>query len=257
MKNFLLISSLICAALTCCTKNPSVPEKERRLSVESYARTANGNFKVRDFGMYVMDEDQPYRGIINPVHVTYSGTWVFPEIVLETPASVYAFHPYQSTTDFTSINLSLPPQVDYLATSSAVTATMENPSVQIVMEHILCEVRVTVDGSSDLSFRVKDTDAYAKYNLRTNQIFPREQKSSVSSRGSSIFLFPGRSKPLSMTIYYKGKEYSYSAPVQDYESGKIYVHNLSISDTNSLTIQGGIIVSPWVPGTNYDGTLRE
>lgn len=253
----LILASTICAALTGCADKTET-ECDSALNVECYARSTSGsNVLVKEFGMYVMSGDQPYEHVSNPVHVTYNGSaWTFPEIWLNDNASIYAFYPYQSTSDMTFMNLSLHQQTDYLYTPSPIAADKYNNTVHITMDHLLSKIKVRVGGSEAISFKIKDIETTATYNLRTNTL-TAANTGTVESEGSEALIFPAREKTLRMDIIHAGKNYSYTAPSKSYEGGKEYTYNLKISDSKELVIDGEVVVTPWKSGGEYDGTVRE
>lgn len=253
----ILIPSIICAALAGCTENAPQAADENSLKVECYARsTSGGNVIVKDFGMYVMNGSSSYEGVNNPVHVTYGTSWQYPEIWLDREATIYAFYPYQSTSDITNIPLSLSPQTDYLATTSAILASRSNPSIHIILDHLLAKIQIRIDGSKDLTYTITNIETSGTYNLSGNNLSV-STPGTVTSSGSEALIFPAREKSLSMSISYNGKSYNYVAPSKTYESGKEYTYNLKINDSKELVIVGEVEVNPWQVGGNYEGTVRE
>lgn len=253
----LILASTICAAFTGCADKTET-ECDSTLQVECYARTTSGsNIPVKEFAMYVLSGNQPYEGVSNPVHVTMSGSnWSFQEILINEQASIYAFYPYQSTSDMTTMELSLQHQTDYLSTSTPIVADKYNNRVNITMEHLLAKIKVRIEGSEDLAYSIPDIETIASYNLTTNTITPAST-GTVSSKGNEALIFPASDKALRMNINHAGKNYIYPAPSKSYEGGKEYTYNLKISDSKELVIDGEVQVTPWKSGGEYDGTVRE
>ena len=103
---------------------------------------------VKDFGMVLLDDTGGgYAGAVNPLHVTYGEGWIFPEVTLtETPCRLFAFSPFAAIPG-KELPLSLVPQTDYLA-SGEIRLDWQNRSADIGMEHLLCLLEFTIEGSS-------------------------------------------------------------------------------------------------------------
>lgn len=250
---------LLSAAFASCTsESTETPEQPESLSVECYSRSADNNTKslVKDFAMYVFSGSGNYEGVSNPVHVTYSDKWDFPSITLREPAQIHAFYPYTDNMDYTAIPLSLTPQTDYLTSVGAVTADKTNPSISIVMEHILSKINVTINSSANCKVTLSSVPATASYNLRSNNLLTKAE-SDVTSSTSSVLMFPtAEERQIGMKISYEGKTYSYRANPKVYESGKSYTYTLKINDDKELAIIGDVIITDWKAGGNYEGTVQ-
>lgn len=250
-----IITAFIGAALASCTNDS--PEHNEALQVECYSRSANEKKVVEDFGMYVLTSSgTAYPGVSNPVHVTYQSGWNFPSIRLNEDAKIYSFSPYTETTDCTSLNININNQTDYLACSGASTANKTNPSVSITMEHVLCKINVTIDGSSSCQVKLLNIPISATYNLKTNKLtFGGSGDLTISS--SSVLICPASSQVLKMVINYNGKQYDYTESAKPYEAGKEYGINLTISDSKELVINGDVTITDWEQAGNYEGTVNE
>ncbi len=110
---------------------------------------------VKDFGMVLLDDTGGgYAGAVNPLHVTYGEGWIFPEVTLtETPCRLFAFSPFAAIPG-KELPLSLVPQTDYLA-SGEIRLDWQNRSADIGMEHLLCLLEFTIEGSSACTLSVE------------------------------------------------------------------------------------------------------
>lgn len=257
MRKYIFPLILSAALISCTSENTETPDQAESLSVECYSRSAdNTKSLVKDFGMYVFSASGNYEGVANPVHVTYSNKWDFPAITLREQAQIYAFYPYTDNMDCTAIPLSLTPQTDYLTSAGAITADKTNPSISIVMEHILSKISVTINSSSNCKVTLTDIPSTASYNLRSNNLLTKA-KSDVTSSTSSVLMFPtAEERQIGMKISYEGKTYSYRANPKVYESGKSYTYTLKINDDKELAIIGDVIITDWKAGGNYEGTVQ-
>ena len=95
-----------------------------------------------------------YAGAVNPLHVTYGEGWIFPEVTLtETPCRLFAFSPFAAIPG-KELPLSLVPQTDYLA-SGEIRLDWQNRSADVGMEHLLCLLEFTIEGSSACTLSVE------------------------------------------------------------------------------------------------------
>lgn len=256
MRKSLIITLILGTALMSCTKE-SPEQLNESLQVECYSRSASEKKAVEDFGMYVFAADgTSYSGVRNPVHVTYQSGWNFPPIRLNEDAKIYSFSPYTETTDCTSLNININNQTDYLACSGASTANKTNPSVSITMEHVLCKINVTIDGSSSCQVKLLNIPITATYNLKTNKLTV-SGSGDLATSSSSVLICPASSQVLKMQVDFNGKQYEYSEPAKSYEAGKEYNFNLSISDSKELVIKGDVTITDWEQAGDYDGTVNE
>lgn len=256
MRKSLIITLILGAALMSCTKE-SPEQLNESLQVECYSRSASEKKVVEDFGMYVFSADgTPYPGVSNPVHVTYQSGWNFPPIRLNEDAKIYSFSPYTETTDCTSLNININNQTDYLACSGASTANKTKPSVSITMEHVLCKINVTIDGSSSCQVKLLNIPLTATYNLKTNKLTVGGS-GDLTTSSSSVLICPASSQVLKMVITYNGKQYDYTESAKPYAAGKEYGINLTISDSKELVINGDVTITDWEQAGNYEGTVNE
>ena len=186
---------LSAALISCTSENTETPDQAESLSVECYSRSGDSNTKslVKDFAMYVFSGSGNYEGVSNPVHVTYSDKWDFPSITLREPAQIHAFYPYTDNMDYTAIPLSLTPQTDYLTSVGAVTADKTNPSISIVMEHILSKINVTINSSANCKVNSFFGSGNRLYNLRSNNLLTKAEVD-VTSSTSSVLMFPTKER---------------------------------------------------------------
>lgn len=257
-KLFYLFITFISTALSSCTDNDSLHDKNELLSVECYTRTSeNEKNIVHDFSMYIFSNNfNGYPGVINPTHVTYSHGWDFPPISLSDEiANIYCFYPYTGEADCKSLELELIDQTNYLA-SNVVTANNKNPKVSIVMKHILSKISVRIDGSNQCKVDLLSIPTKGTYNLQTDEITPGEQ-SDLTTNSSDIYIFPCKEKQLKMNITYNGKEYDYIEIASDYEAGKEYTFNLTINNNKDLVIEGDVIITDWQPAGDFEGSVNE
>ena len=120
---------------------------------------------VKDFGMVLLDDTGGgYAGAVNPLHVTYGEGWIFPEVTLtETPCRLFAFSPFAAIPG-KELPLSLVPQTDYLA-SGEIRLDWQNRSADIGMEHLLCLLEFTIEGSSACTLSVEGVPTGGTYDL--------------------------------------------------------------------------------------------
>ena len=120
---------------------------------------------VKDFGMVLLDDTGGgYAGAVNPLHVTYGEGWIFPEVTLtETPCRLFAFSPFAAIPG-KELPLSLVPQTDYLA-SGEIRLDWQNRSADIAMEHLLCLLEFTIEGSSACTLSVEGVPTGGTYDL--------------------------------------------------------------------------------------------
>ena len=88
-----------------------------------------------------------YAGAVNPLHVTYGEGWIFPEVTLtETPCRLFAFSPFAA---IPGKELPLTPgPPDRLPGIREIRLDWQNRSADIGMEHLLCLLEFTIEGSS-------------------------------------------------------------------------------------------------------------
>lgn len=256
MKKLFYIS-VLCYVFIACQKDKPM-DNSKSLDIECYSRSnTEEKVKVTDFSMYVYGNDGlTYNNVSNPIHVTYSDGWVFPEVKISEAAGIYAISPFIETTDCSNISLFLNPQTDYLATNGVVSATVDTPSVSFTLEHILSKVNVIIDGSSDCSVSIKKLPISASYNLKTNSLVPGTTQGIINSNTSSVMFFPCTAS-IDMIITYNSHSYQYTAISNTYLRGKEYTYNLTIDDTQELSISGDIEVTDWINGGDYEGTVQE
>lgn len=259
MKRIIFFSALFSTALYSCTDNDSLHKQNESLSVECYTRTSeNKKDIVQDFGMYVYTSTlTDYSGVSNPVHVTYSGSWNFPQISLsEEIAQIYCFHPYTSMSNCKSLSLELLSQTDYLASSNVVTADKDNTSVNIVMKHILSKINVMIEGSNLCTVKLLSIPTVAQYDLVSDKMTLGDV-SEFDTKSSSFYIFPSEKQQLKMNITYNGKEYEYTEVASNYESGKEYTFSLRINDDKELVIDGDVTITDWKEANHFEGSVNE
>ena len=255
-KNLLLLF-FICAALIGCTDDSDRTDKESRLSVECYSNKSEyaPEAFVRDFGMYITGYDFSYGSVSNPIHVTWNGgNWSFPTLTLSDKIiTIAAFYPYDANSVITSVPMQLSRQVDYLA-SASYTASNENPRVSFTMDHLLTCIKVSVDSSSDVTLTAQNVPMEASYNMSTHTTSLYSSTGSLTGN-SELLLFPER-RSISLKVTFGGKEYQYVTPRLDFERGKKYAFSLTVDRTENLQLVGDVLVTPWAPGGNYDGVVK-
>lgn len=259
MKRIIFFSALFSTALYSCTDNDSLHTQNESLSVECYTRTSeNKKDIVQDFGMYVYTSTlTDYSGVSNPVHVTYSGSWNFPQISLsEEIAQIYCFYPYTSMSNCKSLSLELLSQTDYLASSNVVTADKDNTSVNIVMKHILSKINVMIEGSNLCTVKLLSIPTVAQYDLVSDKMTLGDV-SEFDTKSSSFYIFPSEKQQLKMNITYNGKEYEYTEVASNYESGKEYTFSLRINDDKELVIDGDVTITDWKEANHFEGSVNE
>lgn len=259
MKRIIFFSALFSTALYSCTDNDSLHTQNESLSVECYTRTSeNKKDIVQDFGMYVYTSTlTDYSGVSNPVHVTYSGSWNFPQISLSGEiAQIYCFHPYTSMSNCKSLSLELLSQTDYLASSNVVTADKDNTSVNIVMKHILSKINVMIEGSNLCTVKLLSIPTVAQYDLVCDKMTLGDV-SEFDTKSSSFYIFPSEKQQLKMNITYNGKEYEYTEVASNYESGKEYTFSLRINDDKELVIDGDVTITDWKEANHFEGSVNE
>ena len=185
---------------------------------------------VKDFGMVLLDDTGGgYAGAVNPLHVTYGEGWIFPEVTLtETPCRLFAFSPFAAIPG-KELPLSLVPQTDYLA-SGEIRLDWQNRSADIGMEHLLCLLEFTIEGSSAC-------------------------KGTVPSEGNTLLLLPGKAGNNRVVIRFQENTYGWLLPAVTLEAGKRYGYALSLGKEGGL-ILSGVSVRPWQEGEDYNGTIK-
>lgn len=130
---------------------------------------------VKDFGMVLLDDTGGgYAGAVNPLHVTYGEGWIFPEVTLtETPCRLFAFSPFAAIPG-KELPLSLVPQTDYLA-SGEIRLDWQNRSADIAMEHLLCLLEFTIEGSSACTLSVEGVPTGGTYDLAGGKLSAGEK----------------------------------------------------------------------------------
>ena len=157
---------LLPAVLAGCSgeREPFPQDGKAGLRIESCSSrggTDGSPTLVKDFGMVLLDDTGGgYAGAVNPQHVTYGEGWIFPEVTLtETPCRLFAFSPFAAIPG-KELPLSLVPQTDYLA-SGEIRLDWQNRSADIGMEHLLCLLEFTIEGSSCLLYTSPSPRDYA------------------------------------------------------------------------------------------------
>ena len=257
MKKSLLSLFIISVVIAGCADESDKLDNESRLSVECYSRASEYAEKglVRDFGMYITESDPSYGSIVNPVHVMWSGdNWSFPSLSLSDKSiTLAAFYPYDVNSVITSVPMQLSGQVDYLA-SASYTASNESPRISFTMDHLLTCIKVSIDSSSDVTLTAQDVPMEASYNMSTHTTSLYSSIGSLSGN-SELLLFP-EMRSISLRVSYGGKVYQYVTPRIDFEKGKKYAFNLTVDRTENLQLVGDVLVTPWAPGGNYDGVVK-
>lgn len=259
MKRIILITAFISTALISCTDNDSPHRKDESLSIECYTRsTENKKDIVQDFGMFIYTSDmKDYTGVNNPVHVSYLNGWSFPNVTLsEEIAQIYCFYPYSETANARFWDINLFNQLDYLVSSNLVIANKENPSVSIIMKHILSKINVLIDNSSECKVKLLSIPVNAKYDLINDRITLGES-SELDTNASSFYIFPSNNQQLRMDITYNGKVYEYVETANSYNPGKEYTFSLTINKENELVIDGNIAIIEWKEAGNFNGSVNE
>lgn len=249
----------ISTALLGCTNNSEEPKQKSSLGIECYSRGYNDEYEVSaavtEFSMYVMNGQNSYVNVLNPVQVEYSGNkWNFKEVkITDTLAEIYAFAPQSSATNPANIPLSLTPLTDYLV-SDRYIATNKEPNISIDMNHILSKINVTIDGNKVTSLSVSGQPATGSYNLLTGEM-TKSNSSDLISGKEYVYIFPSTTK-LTFDIVYNGKSYTYNASSKEYQKGKEYSYKLKLDVSGNLTISGDVTVKPWEPAEDVNGSIQ-
>lgn len=242
-----------------CTNNSEEPKQKSSLGIECYSRGYDDGYEVSaavtEFSMYVMNGQNSYDNVLNPVQVEYSGNkWVFNEIkITEIPADVYAFAPQISATTPTNIPLSLTPLTDYLV-SERYIATNKEPNISIDMNHILSKINVTIDGNKVTSLTVNGQPNTGSYNILTGELTKSDSEGSITGK-DYVYIFPS-STNLIFDIVYNNKSYTYTASSKEYQKGKEYSYKLKLDVSGNLSISGDVTVKPWEPGEDIDDSIQ-
>ena len=159
---------------------------------------------MKDFGMVLLDDTGGgYAGAVNPLHVTYGEGWIFPEVTLtETPCRLFAFSPFAAIPG-KELPLSLVPQTDYLA-SGEIRLDWQNRSADIGMEHLLCLLEFTIEGSSACTLSVEDVPTGGTYDLAGGKLSAGE-KGTVPSEGNTLLLLPGKAETTGVVDPFSGE----------------------------------------------------
>lgn len=249
----------ISTALMGCTNNSEEPTQKSSLGIECYSRGYNDDYEVSaavtEFSMYVMNGQNSYDNVLNPVQVIYaSNKWEYNEVKInETQANIYAIAPQTNATDPKNIPLSLTPLTDYLVSGKYV-ATNSEPNISIDMNHILSKINVTIDGNKVTSLTVNGQPTTGSYNLLTSELTQSSSTGSISGK-EYIYIFPSTLK-LNFEITYNGKNYTYNASTKEYEKGKEYSYKLKLDNSGNLTISGDVTVKPWEPTEDIDDSIQ-
>lgn len=249
---------LISAALLSCTDN-SEQLNRKSLRLECYSKGYNDNYEacaaVRDFSMFVMNGNNSYNNVTNPVHVIYSSNkWNFTEVKLtETTADIYAFSPQTNNISPENIELSLTPLTDYLA-SGKYTAKNTQPDISIEMDHILSKINMIINGNKVTSIKAKNIPTTGSYNILTGNI-SKDSSTGIVSGNEYIYIFPSTTV-LNFEIVYNLQNYTYTASSKEYMSGREYTYDLKLDGSGNLSIDGDVTTRPWEPGKEYDETIQ-
>ena len=190
---------------------------------------------------------------VNPLHVTYGEGWIFPEVTLtETPCRLFAFSPFAAIPG-KELPLSLVPQTDYLA-SGEIRLDWQNRSADIAMEHLLCLLEFTIEGSSACTLSVEGVPTGGTYDLAGGKLSAGE-KGTVPSDGNTLLLLPGKAGNNRVMIRFQENTYGWLLPAVTLEAGKRYGYALSLSKEGGL-ILSGVSVRPWQEGEDYTGTIK-
>ena len=209
---------------------------------------------VKDFGMVLLDDTGGgYAGAVNPLHVTYGEGWIFPEVTLtETPCRLFSFSPFAAIPG-KELPLSLVPQTDYLA-SGEIRLDWQNRSADIGMEHLLCLLEFTIEGSSACTLSVEGVPTGGTYDLAGGKLSAGE-KGTVPSEGNTLLLLPGKAGNNRVVIRFQENTYGWLLPAVTLEAGKRYGYALSLGKEGGL-ILSGVSVRPWQEGEDYNGTIK-
>lgn len=250
---------IISTALMGCTNSPEEPSNKGSLEVKCYSRGYNDDYNVsatvKEFSMYVMNGHSSYDGVSNPLQVVYSNDkWNFNEVKIgDIPASIYAICPQTESSLPDNIPISLSPLTDYIA-SEKVLATKSNPIVNIEMSHILAKVNVNIDGNKPSAINIKNQPTKGTYSFLTGVLTPNGSNNTISG-SSFVYIFPSTTT-LNIELVHNGKTYKYNASSKEYLKGKEYNYNLKLDDSGNLSISGEVIVNPWQPAGDYEGSVQ-
>ena len=217
--------------------------------------TDGNSVLVKDFGMVLLDDTGGgYAGAVNPLHVTYGEGWIFPEVTLtETPCRLFAFSPFAAIPG-KELPLDLVPQTDYLA-SGEIRLDWQNRSADIGMEHLLCLLEFTIDGSSACTLSVEGVPTGGTYDLAGGKLSAGWEKGTVPSEGNKVLLLPGKAGNNRVVIRFQENTYGWLLPAVTLEAGKRYGYALSLGKEGVL-ILSGVNVRPWQEGEDYTGTIK-
>ena len=209
---------------------------------------------VEDFGMLLLDDaGSGYPEVENPVHVTYDGTWKYPEVTLtERKCNLYAFSPFMSIPG-KELSLSIIPQTDYLVSDKTVL-DWQNCLASIEMGHLLSRLDFTIDGNDGCSLSIEDLPVSATYDLVSGKLSAKANGTAVSST-HTLLVFPGEVGGNRVRLQAGGDSYDWYLPAATLESGKIYGYSLNLSKEGELVLSGAS-VRPWEKAEDYTGTIK-
>ena len=170
----------------------------------------------------------------------------------ETPCRLFAFSPFAAIPG-KELPLSLVPQTDYLA-SGEIRLDWQNRSADIGMEHLLCLLEFTIEGSSACTLSVEDVPTGGTYDLAGGKLSAGE-KGTVPSEGNTLLLLPGKAGNNRVVIRFQENTYGWLLPAVTLEAGKRYGYALSLGKEGGL-ILSGVSVRPWQEGEDYNGTIK-
>ena len=122
------------------------------------------------------------------------------------------------------------------------------------MEHLLCLLEFTIEGSSACTLSVRGFLQAALMTLPAAN--SRQGKKERSPRmGTPSFCCPGKAGNNRVVIRFQENTYGWLLPAVTLEAGKRYGYALSLGKEGGL-ILSGVSVRPWQEGEDYNGTIK-
>lgn len=201
-----------------------------------------------------------------------SGIWSLNgDIVLLSPASVYAYYPYNSTvTDGTAVPVEAASQTDYLYAEKGM-ADVNNPVVTFKMKHALALLKFSINKDNYTGIgkitqvSLKNIGTSGKLNAYSGEITSVKQGNetykcnytlSESDISIGAIVLPSLTTGTIVVFTIDGTDYTYEVAPGVALQGKENVYALTINqDTKTMLNVGSVVVESWGKGEAYAGNL--
>ena len=198
------------------------------------------------------------------------------DIVLdETKGTLYAYYPWKSGTDLSTIPVETASQTDYLYAEPVANVSEKNANVPVTMKHMLANVKIAINkgtyvGTGNISKIAIQSDGFATggtfnaaqetpaYTATTGAGTAIESNAATTLGGTAtdIMVVPtGVAKPITFTATIDDVDYTVTSSDVTLQNGNSYEYTLSLNSTFMSVSE--VSVTPWEPVTKATLTLEK